>query len=329
MKTILFLSKSFDSPSTRYRALAIFPALYDSGYIASHITLNKRGVHNYAYALWAAKSSDVVVVLRKTFPSFYLKALRFVSKFLIFDFDDAIFVKSNGQESKSRTRRFRHIVGVSDQVVCGNAFLVQYASQFNAKTLLIPTAIDHTRYPIARVNRSTDDSRIVLVWIGSTSTSKYLLGILGTIREVQKKFPNVWLRNISDFQISEAGLRVENISWNQSSEVHYLSSSHIGIAPQPDDMWTRGKCALKIIQYMAARLPVVSSASGANKGVVVDGETGFLVHSEAEWIKRVIELVREEKLRIKMGDAGYERYRISYSLQQTNKEWITLLNNHK
>ena len=50
---------------------------------------------------------------------------------------------------------------------------------------------------------------------------------------------------------------------------------------------TRGKCALKVIQYMAAGLPVISSRVGANQDVVQPGKTGFLVGSDSQWVEAV------------------------------------------
>ena len=50
----------------------------------------------------------------------------------------------------------------------------------------------------------------------------------------------------------------------------------VGIAPTPTDRWTLGKCGFKIVQYMAAGLPVIASPVGANAELVVPGGTGLL-----------------------------------------------------
>ena len=99
-------------------------------------------------------------------------------------------------------------------------------------------------------------------------------------------------------------MAVECVDWNESLESQELASAHIGIAPMLDDPWARGKCALKVIQYMAAGLPVVSSDVGANSDVVIDGKTCFLVNSPDSWCDAVEKLVASEELRTSMGAAG-------------------------
>ena len=55
---------------------------------------------------------------------------------------------------------------------------------------------------------------------------------------------------------------VRHISWSESTESDALIQGDIGIAPMPDDPWTRGKCGFKIVQYMAAGLPVIAARWG-------------------------------------------------------------------
>ena len=54
--------------------------------------------------------------------------------------------------------------------------------------------------------------------------------------------------------------------------------------PLFDTPWERGKCAYKLIQYMACGLPTVASDIGANRDVMVDGTTGYLVRTAEQWI---------------------------------------------
>ena len=93
-----------------------------------------------------------------------------------------------------------------------------------------------------------------------------------------------------------------------------LQGSHIGIMPLADDEWARGKCGLKLLQYMAAGIPSVASPVGVNKEIISDGVNGFLALSEDEWYKRLLKLCNDPELRRRMGDAGRKTVEGEYSI---------------
>jgi glycosyltransferase involved in cell wall biosynthesis len=82
-----------------------------------------------------------------------------------------------------------------------------------------------------------------------------------------------------------------------------------------DDDWSRGKCALKVLQYMAAGLPVVSSDVGANAEVVTSGQTGYLVDNDPSWVERIAMLANDAALRDRLGAEGRARVRADYSIE--------------
>ena len=53
--------------------------------------------------------------------------------------------------------------------------------------------------------------------------------------------------------------------------------------PLRDTPRTRGRCGFKAVEYMAAGVPVVSSALPGPSEVVEDGVTGFVVDDEGAW----------------------------------------------
>jgi glycosyltransferase involved in cell wall biosynthesis len=88
------------------------------------------------------------------------------------------------------------------------------------------------------------------------------------------------------------------------TEADELARCDIGISWLPDDPWSRGKCGLKVLQYMAAGLPVVANPLGMNQEMVVHGETGYLANTPAEWATAVERLAHDPTLRARLGAAG-------------------------
>ena len=76
------------------------------------------------------------------------------------------------------------------------------------------------------------------------------------------------------------------MAWNEQTEAREIAAGHIGVSWIPDDLWSRGKCGLKILQYQAAGLPVVANPVGAHCEMIRDGETGFLATTPDEWAGR-------------------------------------------
>lgn len=307
---LLFLSKGEDSSSTRYRALQFFPLWRAAGYDPEHVTASG-GVGALLRTLRSARHADIVVVLRKTFPRPLLWLLRRVAKKLVFDFDDAIFCNTDGSPSATRMARFAAMVRCCDHVCAGNSFLAQQALRFNPAVTIIPTSIDVARYRVAAAKPA--DS-VDLVWIGSSSTRKYLVDAIPWLEEAAAKVPSLRLKVIADFTLPPCRIPVVTVAWDAATEASELASAHIGIAPMRDDDWSRGKCALKVLQYMAAGLPVVSSDCGANAEIVREGKTGYLVSSPREWTGRIALLAGDQFLRQRLGETGRECAEAGYSV---------------
>lgn len=310
MKSILFISKGDEAPSTRYRAMAYFERLRSDGWIPVHLTAH-RSLTSRLRLLKAAASADVVVVLRKTFGLSYIRLLRKFSRRLIFDFDDAIYCQSDGRFSQSKLSRFKRAVGVCDGVWAGNRFLRQAAEAYQPNVWVLPTALDPSKYEKAAA-KPTD--RLVFVWIGSKSTGKYIKSELPTLEKLAHRIKPIELKIVADFDLASPGLSIVSIPWSEATEAEELLTSHVGIAPMPDNERTKGKCGLKVLQYMAAALPVISSPAGVNAEIIEEGQTGFLPRNDEEWYQAAKQLFENPTLREAIGQAGRRKVRTEYSI---------------
>lgn len=310
MTELLILSKSIDASSTRYRALQYFELLRAAGYHPQHRELGG-GIAHYAAALAAARRADLVLVLRKTLPSPLLWLLRRAARRLVFDLDDAIFCNTDGSPSATRMSRFAAMATASNHILAGNTFLAEVSRRFNAQVSVLPTAVDVSRYtPVADKVAGYFD----VVWIGSSATRKYLEEALPALRRAAQHIPGLRLKIIADFDLPDCGVTTLPVRWQAATEAVELASARVGLAPMHDDDWSRGKCALKVLQYMAAGLPVLSSPSGVNAEAVVDGETGLLVRTEDEWVSALRTLADDPVRAQALGEAGRARVEAHYSL---------------
>jgi glycosyltransferase involved in cell wall biosynthesis len=320
-KKLLFISKGETASSTRYRALQYFPSLTKDGWIPRHVTISG-GLGSTVASLYAAQQADIVVLLRKTFPKPIFWMLRKVSKKLIFDFDDAIFCNTDGSSSRTRMQRFQHTIKHCDYVFAGNGYLAAHAQKFNRNIAVIPTSVDAEKYNLTHPKESPS---LTLVWIGSSSTKKYLVAILPQLEEAAQLAPNLQLNIIADFQLSSPTLKIKNIAWSAETEAGELNNADIGIAPMIDNDWTKGKCALKVLQYMAAGLPVISSHSGVNAETVQDQVNGYLLEENEDWSHLIIKLQDQKVMLKKMGQQGKSLVNHAFSMHAVYQKILAKL----
>jgi len=113
--------------------------------------------------------------------------------------------------------------------------------------------------------------------------------------------------------------------WSQATEAAELASADIGISWLPGDLWSRGKCCLKVLQYMAAGLPVVANPIGVQAHLVRHGKTGFLVETPEQWTEAIGRLAHDPELRRLMGRAGRQRVEQDFSVAVGARRWLDVL----
>lgn len=123
------------------------------------------------------------------------------------------------------------------------------------------------------------------------------------------------LRLIGAGKVELPGVPVEYCTWNEATEVALLRTLDVGIMPLVDSPWERGKCGLKLIQYMACGLPVVASPVGVNAQIVRHGENGFLASTPQEWEAALAHLLMCPSLRQRMGASGRALVENQYTVQ--------------
>jgi glycosyltransferase involved in cell wall biosynthesis len=187
---------------------------------------------------------------------------------------------------------------------------------------VIPTCVDPRLYPLARHVRDKGDAQ--LVWVGSSSTLRGLEAIEPLLEELGRRIPGLQLKLVCDRFLPLAHLPVVPCRWSEEGEAEALAAADVGISWLPDDLWSRGKCGLKVLQYMAAGLPVVANPVGVQCEMVRHGETGFLAQTPGEWVEAVGRLAHDPDLRRRMGSAGRRRMESDYDVESGAARWLAV-----
>jgi len=273
------------------------------------------------FSLFSVRHYDLVIVEKELFPFLPASAERLLRRFgvpILLDYDDAIFHNYDLSPHIIVRRclggKIDVVMRSATVVTGGNTYLLDRARRAGAaRTVLIPTVVDAQRY--CPGPKKEAHAPLVVGWIGSPSTSKYLIPLLPLFASLHAsgavRFVAVGAR-ASDF----ADTLIEVWEWQEATEVALIQKFDIGIMPLPDSPWEQGKCGYKLIQYMACGIPVVASPVGVNCQIVKHGENGFLAKTPQEWeesLAKLLEMGNEN--RRKIGLNARETIVQHYSLQ--------------
>jgi glycosyltransferase involved in cell wall biosynthesis len=315
-----------DHVCCRYRVAAFRPWLELAGHSVELVGLPRSWPRRWL--LFRRLRGANVLIQRHLLPGWQLAQLRANAARLLFDFDDAVFLRDSyapeGPNHPRKLRRFVATMRACDAVVAGNPFLAEHAALYAdpQRVHVIPTCIDETRY--APTEGGSGDGK-ELVWIGSSSTLQGIERMAPMLEAVGAAFPGLRLKVICDRFPTFRNLAVVRVPWREATEAADLASSDVGISWVPDDLWSRGKCGLKLLQYMAAGLPLITNPVGVHRDIVLDGETGCLATTAEQWRDAVWSLCHDAEERRRVGRAGRRRLEAGYSVSVGAQRWVELL----
>ncbi|MBN2339783.1 MAG: glycosyltransferase family 4 protein [Acidobacteria bacterium] len=243
------------------------------------------------------------------------------------DYDDAMYHRydqhPNAFLRMMLGRKISKVMAGAGAVTVGSHYILDYARQFNPNSFLIPTVVDLSLYPDAEP-RVSSARPFVIGWIGSQATIQYLKSVEDALEEFCSA-RNARVLVIGGNPIPFRIRSMQWIPWSRENEVKWLSAIHVGIMPLPRSPWSMGKCAFKLIQYMACWKPVVASPVGENNHVVTHGVNGYLAATKEEWIEALDDLYRDPGRCLEMGRAGRRMVEERYQLNAVAPEVLDIL----
>ena len=261
-------------------------------------------------------------------PVFEWLIAKVLGKKLIYDFDDAIWLTNTSEANQLAARlKWHHKVASicrwAYKNSCGNSYLASYARQFNPSTVVNPTTID-TVHLHNRVRDQTTAERLVIGWTGTHSTLKYLGQIVPVLEKLEKEGLNFEFRVISNQSPALALRSLVFLPWCKDTEIADLLGFHVGLMPLEDDLWAKGKCAFKALQYMALGIPPLVSPVGMNTEVVEHGRNGYVCATAAEWEASLRQLLADAALRQRLGRAARTTIEERYSVVANTANFLKL-----
>ena len=242
--------------------------------------------------------SDVVLIQRGLLhpksPPFLERILARFGPPIVYHLDDALWVL--------KPKHFRTRALLAEVVVTGSGPVADFA-----RALEVPVAT--VEYPVQTSEYQPHKHRggrpVVIGWTGTTP-EEYLppvaAGILEACRATGARFRVVG--GSTRPELGELDAFTDWEPWMPDNKFTALEGADIGILPMEDTEPHRGKEPFKLKEYMAWGLPVVASPIGHTPKVLTDGQEGFYATTREEWTANLVNLIRDDDLRHRMGANG-------------------------
>lgn len=332
LKSIVFIGEGQEYASTVHRCFMISNELNKLGYfskvLARNIPLEKIPNMFQQVKDWRTiiKEKPNIVILHRSsnFIDYYMiKRVKKHTK-VIYDFDDALF---HGQllGRMAANSHIKSVIRQSDAVTAGSHYLEEYARNVNKNVYLLSTPVDTKLFhPDVRKNASCDD-KITIGWLGAGTKDQlhYLRLLKEPLRNLNRKY-DIKFKIVSALS-KEVIMEFKNEAFDVDFGLDYwaplnkmpslIADFDIGVMPLSDDPYSRGKCAMKALEYMAMGIPVVASDVGENRYVIDNEVNGFLASNTEEWVNNLNLLIENKNIREKIGKKGLETVEKKYSLK--------------
>ena len=344
---VLFVTpQGAEAPGPRYRVYQFLPSYRRAGLDVTTLAMQGAastrrslyGAHASALARFAhlvtlgleaqllalrlcreAPRYDRVFLYRIPLPRWSRRFLEPHRARILYDFDDALdLVEAEGgfgQGLRARVLRsgLETAVAVSAVTVTSNARNAAVVQALGGRATMVPTVVDLDRL-VFRDRSSAGHRPLILGWIGTPSTSRYLPLIEDALTEVRRT-RDVVVRLVGAGRSPFSRLEAECRPWSAESEAAEIAAFDIGLMPMPDTAWTRGKAALKALQYGASGAPTVASWTPTNAEILGEDQGALLCRDEGEWVANLTRLVDDGALRGRLGQHARRRVESDYSLQ--------------
>lgn len=319
MIKVTALTSSRHDPSTRFRVRQFIRPLRELGVnVSEHYPLISKyrteplpllTMLTRLPGLVAARSSDITWLGRELV-SGRAGLEGYAGRRRLFDVDDAIWLVYQNSFSEEIAAR-------CDGVIAGNSFIAEHYRKHARRVWVVPTSVDtETWRPAPGAKRQG----WTIGWTGTWSNLKYLYEVEEALAEFLDQHGEARLSIVCDREpqlkrIPPARWRYSK--WSPESEVRPVQLMDVGLMPLADNEWARGKCAFKMLSYMAACVPVIASPVGVNREIFERGHVGLPASTQGEWYESLVRLYEDREEAAQMGREGRSIVEEHYSVKKS------------
>lgn len=150
---------------------------------------------------------------------------------------------------------------------------------------------------------------VVLVYVAEQNANKNQGMLVRAAKTLQTQFPHLRLLIVGP---DNAGGAYEKLARELDAPVRFLGlREDIPQILSVCDLYTasslREGLPVNVMEAMASALPVVAMENRGHRALVLDGETGFLVHDEAQMCEKIRALLTDDALYRRCSAAALER----------------------
>lgn len=284
---------------------------------------------------------DIIIISRGLLPRFFLYPLKNIlnrisqKSDVIWDFDDDILC--SGEISKVE---FDYLSAISANIIVTHDYLKSKVNkEYGCKITVLPTTdgdfLSDNHEELLRKKIPLLDQELHLVWLGSAVNLLYLARAIPALDSCALKFKKEYGKSIvlnicsSESLICDvSSLIIRNTKWNKYIAKDIVTSSHVGIMPLIPLEYSLGKGGFKLIQYMAAGLPVIASRIGYNETIVNEEFGTFIekIDDLDDWFNAICKLGLNLSLYREMANNSLSEWQNKYSFSENLRVWASILN---
>jgi len=278
-------------------------------------------------------SSDITWLSRELIP----QAVTFepiLKRPLVLNIDDAIWLSSPDEQASVSPKRekagavAKRLAAISDIVVAGNSFLAEWFEPYARQVRIIPLAVDTGVFSPRQKGENSNEKAFTLGWIGTVSNYKYLESVFDPLCVFLSRHPQARLLVVSEknplFIKQNKNAQIIFCHWSLQGEVDLIRSMDVGLMPLDLTDWSRGKCALKLKQYLACGVPVIATPVGENAEILGKHKVGICAKTKQDWYDACCAFYARPQEARQCGDAGTRLVEACYSVRCRAGDWSSV-----